>query len=126
MLLYLTYTCYEEGLVNSFVDPIVRVLKKMARRDAGNAQKEVYFNNRYIYKMIFYIDILYLFLFYLCRSTRIPLVQVTLFFCCCCRSGGRRCCCCGLNDRIILLYFPLVSLLFAVSTAAPTNRFAVA
>ena len=76
--------------------------------------------------MIFYIDILYLFLFYLCRSTRIPLVQVTLFFCCCCRSGGRRSCCCGLNDRIILLYFPLVSLLFAVSTAAPTNRFAVA
>ena len=25
VLLYLTYTCYEEGLVNSFVDPIVRI-----------------------------------------------------------------------------------------------------
>ena len=25
-VLYLTYTCYEEGLVNSFVDPIVRIL----------------------------------------------------------------------------------------------------
>ena len=28
MLLYLTYTCYEEGLVNSFVDPIVRTRRK--------------------------------------------------------------------------------------------------